>query len=177
MNALEIKNYPIEVLNYIDSLTDRTEFTAVEVFNNKDECLARIEGDATGGTLSLTNQSSVRRTGSLNLLVPEYERGMYGMDIMHEVTNMETLISMNKIVRVWKGIEDTAGYVDKDGNSWSQKDAGSNRPGIFWFNMGTYLLSNASVTYNNQGIQVSMKLNDPMARLNGEAGGTIASKV
>lgn len=177
MNALDIKNYPAEVLKYIDSLTDRTEFTAVEVFNNKDECLARIEGDATGGTLSLTNQSSVRRTGSLNLLVPEYERGMYGMDIMHEVTNMETLISMNKIVRVWKGIEDTAGYLDKDGNSWSQKDAGSKRPGIFWFNMGTYLLSNASVTYNNQGIQVSMKLNDPMARLNGEAGGTIASKV
>jgi hypothetical protein len=35
MNALEIKNYPAEVLNYIDSLTDRTEFTAVEVFNNK----------------------------------------------------------------------------------------------------------------------------------------------
>lgn len=177
MNALEIKNYPIEVLKYIDSLTDRTEFTAVEVFNNKDECLARIEGDATGGTLSLTNQSSVRRTGSLNLLVPEYERGMYGMDIMHEVTNMETLISMNKIVRVWKGIEDTAGYLDKNGTSWSQKDVGSTRPGIFWFNMGTYLLSNASVTYNNQGIQVSMKLNDPMARLNGEAGGTIASKV
>lgn len=177
MNALEIKNYPVEVLNYIDSLTDRTEFTAVEIFNNKNECLARIEGDATGGTLSLTNQSSVRRTGSLNLLVPEYERGMYGMDIMHEVTNMETLISMNKIVRVWKGIEDTAGYLDKNGTSWSQKDVGSSRPGIFWFNMGTYLLSNASVTYNNQGIQVSMKLNDPMARLNGEAGGTIASKV
>lgn len=177
MNALDIKNYPVEVLNYIDSLTDRTEFTAVEVFNNKNECLARIEGDATGGTLSLTNQSSVRRTGSLNLLVPEYERGMYGMDIMHEVTNMQTLISMNKIVRVWKGIEDTAGYLDKDGNSWSQKDTGSKRPGIFWFNMGTYLLANASVTYNNQGIQVSMKLNDPMARLNGEAGGTIASKV
>ena len=177
MNALEIKNYPVEVLNYIDSLTDRTEFTAVEVFNNKNECLARIEGDATGGTLSLTNQSSVRRTGSLNLLVPEYERGMYGMDIMHEVTNMETLISMNKIVRVWKGIENTElafttfnadGAIKKE--LWSQDK-------IFWFNMGTYLLSNASVTYNNQGIQVSMKLNDPMARLNGEAGGTIASKV
>lgn len=177
MNALEIKNYPVEVLNYIDSLTDRTEFTAVEVFNNKNECLARIEGDATGGTLSLTNQSSVRRTGSLNLLVPEYERGMYGINIMHEVTNMETLISMNKIVRIWKGIEDTAGYLDKDGNSWSQQDEGSDRSGIFWFNMGTYLLSNASVTYNNQGIQVALKLNDPMARLNGEAGGTIASKV
>ena len=104
---LNIKDYPIEVLNYIDSLTDRTEFTAVEVFNNEEKFLARIEGDATGGTLSLTNQSSMRRTGSLNLLVPEYERGMYGMDIMHEVTNMETLISMNKIVRVWKGIENT----------------------------------------------------------------------
>lgn len=177
MNALEIKNYPVEVLNYIDSLTDRTEFTAVEVFNNKNECLARIEGDATGGTLSLTNQSSVRRTGSLNLLVPEYERGMYGMDIMHEVTNMETLISMNKIVRVWKGIENTAlAFTTFNANGTIKEELWS-QDKIFWFNMGTYLLSNASVTYNNQGIQVSMKLNDPMARLNGEAGGTIASKV
>lgn len=174
---LNIKDYPIEVLNYIDSLTDRTEFTAVEVFNNEEKFLARIEGDATGGTLSLTNQSSMRRTGSLNLLVPEYERGMYGMDIMHEVTNMETLISMNKIVRVWKGIENTElafSTFNADGTIkeelWSQDK-------VFWFNMGTYLLSNASVTYNNQGIQVALKLNDQMARLNGEAGGTIASKV
>jgi hypothetical protein len=59
---------------------------------------------------------------------------------------------MNKIVRVWKGIENTElafttfntdGTIKKE--LWSQNK-------IFWFNMGTYLLSNASVTYNNQGI-------------------------
>ena len=174
---LNIKDYPTEVLNYIDSLTDRTEFTAVEVFNNEEKFLARIEGDATGGTLSLTNQSSVRRTGSLNLLVPEYERGMYGMDIMHEVTNMETLISMNKIVRVWKGIENTELAFTTFNADGTIKEELWSQDKVFWFNMGTYLLSNASVTYNNQGIQVALKLNDQMARLNGEAGGTIASKV
>lgn len=166
MGALEIKNYSNDALKYIDSLTDRTEYTALEVFDNNMKFLDRIEGEATGGTLSVTNQSSVRRSGSLNLLVPEYGIIESPLDIMHEVTNMETLISMNKIVRVWKGIEDTFNMYP----AFAQE-------GKFWFNMGTFLMSNASVTYNNQGIQVSLKLNDKMARLNGEAGGTIASEV
>jgi len=40
--------------------------------------------------------------------------------------------------------------------------------------LGTFVISNASVSYNNQGITISLKLNDKMALLNGEEGGTFS---
>jgi len=63
--------------------------------------LKAIEGRATGGSITINSASAVRRTGSITL-VTDYDKSTRAdtddLDIMNEVTNIKTLISMNKRV-------------------------------------------------------------------------------
>lgn len=150
------------ILKYIDSLQNRIQWVKIVVLNWQDLPLKAIEGRATAGSISINGKSAVRRTGSLTL-VTEVDPKASDLEIMHEVTNINTLIAINKRVQVEIGIKNNGGkYPDFD---------------IFWMPLGSYLISNASVTYNNQGIQVSLKLNDKMSLLNGEAGGVISESL
>lgn len=150
------------MLKYIDAFTTRTQYVRVVVLNWQGLPIANIEGRAQGGSISINNSSPIRRTGSVTL-VTELNSQATDLEIMHEVTNMKTLISMNKKVEIEVGIKN-------NGNQYLDYD-------IFWFPLGEYYLSNASVTWNNTGITVSLKLNDNMASLNGEIGGTIPASV
>ena len=82
---------------------------------------------------------------------------------MNEVTNVESLISMNKRLQIEIGIENS-------GNQFKEEE-------MFWIPFGVFVIQNASVTYNNQGIQISLKLTDKMALLNGELGGTFTQAI
>lgn len=147
-----------DILKYIDSLKRRVQWTRVIVLNWQDLPIKAIEGRATAGSISINGKSAVRRTGSLTL-VTEVDPKADELEIMHEVTNIKTLISINKRIQVEVGILNNGGlYSDFD---------------IFWMPLGNFLISNASVAYNNQGISISLKLSDKMALLNGEAGGVI----
>lgn len=160
-NRYEYLSNPV-ILNYVSRLQVQTQWTQITVLNNQDLPLKTIQGHATGGSITLNSSSAVRRTGSLTLVVDSYNKDtrplIADLDIMNEVTNIQSLISMNKRVQIEIGIENTGNdYVDFD---------------IFWIPLGFFIISNASVSYTNSGIQVSLKLNDKMALLNGEEGGT-----
>lgn len=153
------------ILNYISRLQQRTQWTRIVVLNREDLPIKAIEGRATGGSITINSSSAVRRTGSLTL-VTDYDAAKRAAmteeqvrkEILNEVTNINSLISMNKRVQIEVGLKNTGGeFVDFD---------------IFWMPLGTFVISNASVSYNNSGITISLKLNDKMALLNGEEGGT-----
>lgn len=152
-----------EVLRYIDSLQFRTQYIKIIILDNNDSPLRAIEGRATAGSININNASAVRRTGSLTLVTEYKKHTKHPFDIMHEVTNIKTLISMNKRVQVQIGIEN-------NGNQFPDEE-------IFWIPMGVLLIQSASVTYNNQGITIQLKLVDKMALLNGEMGGTFTTDI
>ena len=152
-----------EVLKYIDTLHFRTQYIKIIVLDNTDCPLRAIEGRATGGSINVNGSSAVRRTGSLTLVTELNDQTEDPLDIMNKVTDMETLISMNKRIEIEIGIENS-------GKLYQEEK-------IFWIPLGRFIIQNASVTYNNQGIQISLKLTDKMALLNGELGGTITQNL
>lgn len=169
MNQYLINSYLSDpaVLAYVDSLQSRTQYVKITVLDSQDYPIRAIEGYATAGSINITNQSPVRRTGSLTMMVkePDFSQNFSMLDIMYEVTNIDTLISMNKRIQLEIGIENP-------GDTYSRDDID-----IFWFPLGIYIISNPSVTYNKQGISIQLKLTDKMALLNGEAGGVISMPV
>ena len=158
-NAYDRYLFNPTVLKYVDNLLVKTQFIRMTILNWQDKPIKTIEGRATAGSISINNNSAVRRTGSLTL-VTEVKRELNNLEIMNMVSNTDTLISMNKRVSIEIGIQNSGSlYQDWD---------------VFWFPLGVFIISNASVSYNNNGIQISVKLNDKMSLLNGDAGGTIS---
>lgn len=147
-----------DVLSYIDSLTIRTQFIRILILDQEDKPIKAIQGNATGGNISLQNNSTYRRSGNLTL-VTKIEKGIGENEIFHKVTEIDNLISINKRVSVEIGLENT-------GRDYPYYD-------IFWFPQGVFLVSNATVSYDSQGIQISVKLIDKMGLLSGEAGGLL----
>lgn len=152
-----------DMLDYIDSLRQKTEFVRIIILNREDLPLRAIEGRATAGSININADSAVRRTGNLTLVTDLQDTISDPLDIMNQVTDIETLIAINKRAEIEVGIKNTGfQYLDYQ---------------IFWIPLGVYVISNASVTYNTGGISISLKLSDKMALLNGEEGGTISAHV
>ena len=152
-----------DMLDYIDSLRQKTEFVRIIILNREDLPLRAIEGRATAGSININADSAVRRTGNLTLVTDLQGTISDPLDIMNQVTDIDTLIAINKRAEIEVGIKNTGcQYLDYQ---------------IFWIPLGVYVISNASVTYNAGGISISLKLSDKMALLNGEEGGTISALV
>ena len=152
-----------DMLDYIDSLRQKTEFVRIIILNREDLPLRAIEGRATAGSININADSAVRRTGNLTLVTDLQGAISDSLDIMNQVTDIDTLIAINKRAEIEVGIKNTGfEYLDYQ---------------IFWIPLGVYVISNASVTYNTGGISISLKLSDKMALLNGEEGGTISALV
>ena len=149
-----------DILKYIDSLTLRTLFVRMKILDQHERPLKTIEGCATGGSISINASSAIRRTGSLTLITGDasYEQDEE-LKSLYKVTEIDNLISMNKRVEIEIGLKNT-------GLEYQEYDT-------FWIPLGQFLITNASVTHNTQGIQIQVKLTDKMALLNGEVGGTI----
>ena len=73
MNQYLINSYLSDpaVLAYVDSLQSRTQYVKITVLDSQDYPIRAIEGYATAGSINITNQSPVRRTGSLTMMVKE----------------------------------------------------------------------------------------------------------
>lgn len=153
-----------EVLKYIDTIDFKTQYIKITILDNTNTPLRAIEGRATGGSININGSSSVRRTGTLTLVTEYLENPSDPLEVMNAVSDMKTLISINKRVKIELGIEN-------NGPLYREYP-------MFWFTLGSYMIQNASVTYNiQQGIQIYLKLMDKMALLNGEMGGTFTEEV
>lgn len=143
----------VNILNYIDSLQLRVLYARVTVLNNQDRPIATVEGAVSQGSININSTSAVRRTGSLTLIT-----SMENMDLNH-ITDIDNLISINKRVEVEVGIENT-GYEYEEYEK-------------FWFPLGHFMITDASITHNISNLTINVKLTDKMALLNGEIGGTL----
>lgn len=152
-----------KILQYIDSLTLRTLFIKMKILDKDEHVLSTIEGHATGGSISINASSAVRRTGSITLVTGDssYEEDQELQ--FYKVTEIDNLISMNKLVAIEIGLKNT-------GLEYPEYD-------IFWIPLGQFLITNASVTHSTQGIQIQAKLTDKMALLNGDIGGVIPGTI
>lgn len=153
-----------DILKYIDSLTLRTLFVRMKILDKNERPIKTIEGRATGGSISINASSAVRRTGNITLVASESEIELdEDLKTLYKVTDVDNLISMNKRVEIEIGLKNT-------GLEYKEYDT-------FWMPLGQFLITNASVTHNLQGIQIQVKLTDKMALLNGEVGGTIPGAI
>lgn len=157
----------IDALKYVSTLSCQTRYVKILILDSRDLPIRALEGYATGGSININGSSAVRRSGSLTM-VTEIVKDQHGLDpdpiyIMNQVTKLESLLSMNKRVAIEIGIKNS-------GLQYQETD-------IFWFPVGVFLITNATVTHNTKGISVSLVLKDKMALLNGEAGGTLTEVI
>ena len=141
-----------DFLKIIDNLPNKTQYVKITVLSMAEDPIAAIEGYATSGSVSINGSSAVRRTGSVALVAD---------DSFYNILEVENLISINKRIMLEVGIENTTPYYTNEN--------------IIWFPLGTFVIGSASISRNNQGLNISLSLKDKMALLSGDVGGTLSN--
>lgn len=125
--------------------------TLLDFFTEKP--IQNIEGKVTTGTINLTKDSPMRRTGSLTFVVDD--------PINNNVLKVSNLISINKKVKVEIGLKNFT-------NEYKEES-------IIWFPEGVFILTGVSVQRNLNSLTLSLSLKDKMCLLNGDVGGIITA--
>lgn len=153
----------------IATLQNSAIHVRVDVYplNEYDDKLGSIEGLVTGGNINVDSKSSVRRNGSLSLVVNDdyiAENFTGGVATISNLLNPSNAVATNKEVEIFIGVEDIDGII-------------SNSCNIYEFKQGRFVMKNASITHNTQGLNISLTLSDLMSKLNGDIGGVFSTAV
>lgn len=194
----------LDILRLIAEQQQQTHYARISVVgelnSNKvnwyDEPI-EIDGLLTGGNLSYSGSSSVRRTGSLSMIALD-DVVFNSVQGNYHLTSTDNIVSINKIIKVEIGLAITERiklYVldvlqsFKDENAVSvnedqvledlalvlREEAMSED--IIWQKLGVYVITDASVTRSLSGWNITLNIQDQMALLNGTCGGTISNSV
>ncbi len=109
----------------------------VEVLDKNDSIIDVLQGISTGGNLSIDAKSFIRRTGSLSFVL---------FDKL--LPNSKSLLWMTNKIRIYAGIDDL-----------NAKDATATH-----FCLGTFYITEPSVTVNKDNRSISISLQDRMGR-------------
>lgn len=126
------------------------QFVKITILNLNEKPLKEIQGRVTGGSLNLDGKSSVRRTGNISVFVDERT---------NDLTDISHLFAINKKVKI------EVGFLNQTEFYKNYK--------MLWFPLGTFVISNPSISHSKTGTSISLSLKDKMALLNGECGGVI----
>lgn len=114
--------------------------TTIQVLNNDDSILDTITGHVVDGTINYSATSLTRRTGSLKMIVdPEY------------MPSKTSVVWFNKRFRVYQGIVDLTQYPREAIN----------------FLLGTFWVSESSLSISEKTRTISLSLSDKMAQWDG----------
>ena len=92
----------------------------------------------------------MRRTANLSIAVD---------DLINSITKTQNVLSINKKITLEIGyVNTTKRYRNYD---------------IFWFPLGTYVITSCSISHSESGLVASLQLQDKMCLLNGTVGGQI----
>lgn len=141
-------------LDIINHLPVKEQFVKITVLNWNEFPIQDIQGKVSGGSLNLDGQSSVRRTCNLTMTVQEE-----GIDFF----NLQQSVSLNKKVQLFIGYKNTT-------NLYLQYD-------IIWFPLGTFVITDVSISHTVSGTSLSLQLKDKMCLLNGDCGGVLPASV
>ena len=115
--------YSNEIYYEIISQQNKSIYVVIDLLDWAEEKIAELQGLVTGGSLSLSGDSSIRRTCSLDMTLQEdYDA----------ITSAKNLISINKKIRLRIGVEN---------NLEKYKHLGEK----VWFNLGIFILTSCSV--------------------------------
>lgn len=135
-----------------DAFQNRNQYikiTSVDMFSTGAK--TEIQGKVISGSLNINGDSAIRRTGSLQLL--------FDSDI-YDITDITNIISIKKQIEISIGVQNA----DINGT-------------IYGYKLGVFVITNASSSYDSNGIRVSVTVKDRMALLNGEISGTIRDTI
>ena len=141
-------------LRDLDNETNKFYRVKIEVLNRNELPIETIEGRVQpGSTITIDGNSSVRRTCS-SVFVAE--------DAENNLTNIDHLLSINKKIKIYVGIEN---YINPDYND------------IIWFPLGVFVIIQPSISHTSGGCTINLSCKDKMCLLNGECGGTLPASV
>lgn len=138
-----------EFLEKLHLSKNRTVYAKVTLLSYAEHPLEEIQGLVTGGSINIDGESSLRRTCSLSMEVPN----TYGEN--------RVPINFNSKFQLSIGLKN---------------EINNNYPEIIWFNQGMYIVTNLNVSYSEQKISLSLTGKDKMCLLNGEIGGQFYSQ-
>lgn len=141
-------------LERFDKIRLKEQFVKLIVLDFYQNPIQQIQGKVISGNFNLDGSSSMRRTGSINLIADDLENNL---------TDTKHLLSINKKIEVLIGLTNTTG-------EYQQYD-------IIWFPQGIYLIIAVNISNSLNGISIALTLHDKMALLNGECGGTLPASI
>ena len=142
-------------LKEFQSLRIKEQFLKVELLDFSERPIQEIQGKCINGNLSIDGSSSVRRTCSFTML----------SDIdTYNITNVDSLISLNKKFKLYIGYTNTLSEYKQYGD-------------VIWFPLGVYVIVSASINNALGGSTINISAKDKMCLLNGEVGGTLTAPV
>lgn len=142
-------------LKHFNKINLKQQYVKIIVLSfQQEKPIREIQGRVSGGNFNLDGSSGMRRTGNISLIADEYENNF---------TDIQHLLTINKKIEVLIGFSNTT-------------DEYKEYP-ILWFPQGIYVILSPNITYDFNGINISLTLHDKMALLNGECGGTLPASV
>lgn len=143
-----------EFLRQLDEDRVQNHFIKIEILDMEERPLTSIQGRCLPGiSINLDGSSNMRRTCSLNFVAEEGE---------NDLTNIDNLLSINKRIAVYEGIENTIN---------------PNYPKVCWFKQGIFVINQPSITHNSSSVNISLSCKDKMCLLNGESGGGLPASI
>lgn len=159
-----------KLLKTIDNYPNKTQYARIQVLDweENEPPKGTIEGRVTGGNINLSGTSTIRRNGSLSLIVSED-------DTFYKVDEIDNLLSLNKKVKIEIGFDITE--IEQDEALLFHKDGKDIHMNRIWFPCGVFIIKNPSLNRSLSGLTLSLTLSDKMCLLNGEMGGNFPAAV
>ena len=141
-------------LNKLDLEKNKFYWVKIEVLDMEEKPVQSIEGRVLpGSSISIDGNSSIRRTCSIIFLADDTE---------NDLTNVDNLLSINKKVKIFTGLNN---------------DIDSRYDDIIWFPQGIYIITQPNISHNASGCRIQLNCKDKMCLLNGECGGSFPISV
>lgn len=151
------KELSSEFLDLLYLNRDRTIYTKINLLSWDEKKIKEIQGRVVSGSMNSESSSPVRRTLSLQFFL---DRDIYSLSAAADE------ISINKKIQAFIGIEN---------NVYGREEAVDDK--IIWFNLGIFLITEASFSHSIDSNIISIQAQDKMVMLNGILGGQIGADV
>ena len=153
MNSLSYLK-DMNFLRSLDNETNKFYWVKIEVLDMKELPIESIEGKVqNGASVSIDGSSSVRRTCTISFVAE---------DDKNDLTNIDSLLSINKKIKIYVGIEN---HINDNYND------------IIWFPQGVFIIVQPSISHTSNGCLINLSCKDKMCLLNGECGGALPASV
>ncbi len=130
----------------------KAALAATSAINNEIP-IREIQGRVSSGSITIDGSSTVRRAGNITFLAEEEE---------NDLTDVDNLLSMNKKIKIYVGIENTVDKIHDE---------------IIWFDQGIFIITQPSLSHSTTGVTINLQFKDKMCLLNGDCGGGLPASV